>query len=537
MTFLICLVAAVIIISILLNSASNKIGMPVLLAFILLGIIAGNNGLVPIRFEDYSFAEDLSTIALIFIMFYGGFGTRWETAKSAVVPAGLLASLGVVLTAGLVGLFCHFVLKWDWIESFLMGSVISSTDAASVFSILRSRKLGLKNNTAPMLEIESGSNDPFSFMLTSIMIAMLDTGASGGQLIWMTFSQLVFGAGLGVIIAKLSIQAYRKINFSTSGFDSLFILAIALASYGLPSLIGGNGYLSAYIVGIILGNSKIQGKKNLVTFFDGLTGLMQILIFFMLGLLARPDLMHRVLLPAICIFIFLTLIARPLSVMCILAPFKKYPFKQQLCVSFGGLRGASSIVFAILATITGDSLMHNDILNTVFCVVLLSISIQGFALPRVSKKLDMIDKDADVMKTFNDFSEETDLSFSQIMISEGNPWLDHMIKDIVLPKNILFCMVIRPDGSSIVPNGQTILQKGDAVIMCTQAFKSEEAFQLSEIEIMEGHHWDGKTIRECSTGPEQIVMIRRAESNIIPNGDTMIKAGDSLFINYGKQKH
>ena len=161
MELLICFIAIIIVICILLNSASNKIGMPVLLAFIVLGIIFGNNGLIPIKFEDYSFAEHISTFALILIMFYGGFGTRWQAAKKVAVPAGLLASLGVILTAGLTGLFCHFVLKWDWIESFLMGSVISSTDAASVFSILRSRKLGLKNNTAPMLEIESGSNDPF----------------------------------------------------------------------------------------------------------------------------------------------------------------------------------------------------------------------------------------------------------------------------------------------------------------------------------------------------------------------------------------
>lgn len=534
MELLICFIAIIIVICILLNSASNKIGMPVLLAFIVLGIIFGNNGLIPIQFEDYSFAEHISTFALILIMFYGGFGTRWQAAKSVAVPAGLLASLGVVLTAGLTGLFCHFILGWDWIESFLMGSVISSTDAASVFSILRSRKLGLRNNTAPMLEIESGSNDPFSYMLTSVMLAMLHNGASGPQVLWMIFAQLVFGAGIGILIAQLSIFAYKRINFSTSGFDSLFIFAVALAAYGIPSLIGGNGYLSAYIVGIILGNAEISGKKNLVNFFDGVTGLMQVLIFFMLGLLARPAMMHKVILPALGIFLFMLIIARPLSVSSILAPFGKYPFKQQLCVSFGGLRGASSIVFAIMATISGGAIINNDILNVVFCIVLLSISIQGFALPIVSKKLDMIDKDADVMKTFNDFSEETDLHFSQIIINDGNPWLDCMVKDIVIPKNILFCLIIHPDGSSLVPNGQTILRKGDAVIMCTQAFRSEQAIKLIEREIVKDGPWDGKPIRDCSTGREQIVMIRRGGNNIIPNGNTIVKAGDTLFLNFGR---
>lgn len=534
MALLISFIAIIIIICILLNTASNKIGMPVLLAFILLGIVFGNNGLIPIKFEDYSFAEEMSTVALIFIMFYGGFGTRWQTARSAALPAGLLASLGVVMTAALTGVFCHFVLGWGWIESFLMGSVISSTDAASVFSILRSRKLGLKNNTAPLLEIESGSNDPFSYMLTCVMLGLLNGNSEPGQIAWMIFAQLAFGAGAGLIIAKLSIFAHRKINFSTSGFDSLFIFAIALISYGLPSLIGGNGYLSAYIVGIALGNAEIQGKKGLVNFFDGVTGLMQVVIFFMLGLLARPTMMHQVVLPALGIFAFLLLVARPLSVISILTPFRKYPFKQQLCISFGGLRGASSIVFAILATLQGSPFLGHDILNVVFCIVLLSIALQGFSLPYVSKKLDMIDEDADVMRTFNDFSEENDLHFSQILINDGNPWLDCMIMDIVLPKNILFCMVIHPDGTSLVPNGRTILRKGDTVIMCTQAFRSEQAIKLIEREIIKDGPWDGKPLRECSSGREQIVMIRRGDKNIIPNGNTIVKASDILFINLGR---
>lgn len=525
--------AFIILACVLLNNASNKIGMPVLLAFILLGIFFGNTGIINIEARHYTSAENLSTIALIFIMFYGGFGTRWESAKSVAVPAGLLASAGVVLTAGLTGLFCHFVLRWGWVESFLTGSVISSTDAASVFSILRSRKLGLKNHTAPMLEIESGSNDPFSYMLTVLMLSIMNGNASGWNILWMLFSQLFFGAGIGILIAKICTRALRRIKFSTSGFDSLFIFAIALFSYSIPSLVGGNGYLSAYLVGIILGNSQFPGKKNLVNFFDGLTGLMQVMIFFMLGLLARPAMMHKVILPALGIFLFLLLIARPVAVGAILSPFRKYSLKQQLCVSFVGLRGASSIVFAIFATV-GNSLINNDILNVVFCIVLLSISLQGFFLPFVARKLDMIDKDSDVMKTFNDFSEETDLNFSEIVISPDNPWKDKMVKDIVKPKNILFCTVIRADGSSIAPRGNTILHEGDTVIMCTKAFKSEKTLKLIEQPVEKDSKFAGKTIKECMTSKEQVVLIRRAGGNIIPNGNTVIKAGDLLFLNIGK---
>ena len=259
MNLLLCLIAVIVVTCIILNNASDKIGMPVLLAFILLGIFFGNNGLVPIKFDNYSFAENICTVALIFIMFYGGFGTRWESAKPVILPSALLASLGVVMTAGLTGLFCRFVLSWGWVESFLMGSVISSTDAASVFSILRAKKLGLKNNTAPMLEVESGSNDPFSYMLTVLMISLLNGSASGGSIAWMLFAQLVFGAGFGWLIAKISIYAIKRLNFPTSGFDSLFVFAVALFSYAVPSLVGGNGYLSTYIVGMMLGNCTFKG--------------------------------------------------------------------------------------------------------------------------------------------------------------------------------------------------------------------------------------------------------------------------------------
>jgi len=535
MTFLLCFVAFVIVVCVLLNNASNKIGMPVLLAFILLGIVFGNNGLIPIKFEDYSFAENISTVALIFIMFYGGFGTRWESARSVALPAGLLASIGVVITAGLTGLFCHFVLKWNWLESLLMGSVVSSTDAASVFSILRSRKLGLKNNTAPMLEIESGSNDPFSYMLTVIMISLLSGDISGGKVVWMLFSQLVFGAGIGLIIAKIGVYALKRINFSTSGFDSLFIFAIAIFSYAVPQAVGGNGYLSAYLVGIILGNTEFPGKRNQVNFFDGITGLMQVLIFFMLGLLARPAMMHKVALPAIGIFLFMLLIARPVAVSAILAPFGKYSFRQQLCVSFVGLRGAASIVFAIFATVGSQISLQNDILNVVFCIVLLSISLQGYLLPIVARKLKMIDEGADVMKTFNDFSEETDVHFSEIVITADNPWKDTMVKDIVKPKNILFCMLTKPDGSTLVPRGNTILREGDTVIMCTKAFRSERTLKLVEETIPEGSRMVGMTIQDYSISEKsQIVLIRRKGSSVIPNGGTTLKAGDKLFINLGK---
>ena len=378
------LIAVVILTSIWLNTISSRIGVPALLAFMLLGILFANNGLWPVRFDNYDMAKETCTVALIFIMFYGGFGTRWDAVKPVVRESVLLATLGVVLTAGLTGVFCHFVLKWEWLESLLFGSVMGSTDAASVFSILRSKRLGLKNNTAPMLEMESGSNDPAAYMCAAIVLSIMNGSASGGYIAWNIFAQIAFGAGCGVGIAWLATQVFRKISFTTDGFDSLFIFAVAIAAYAIPTLIGGNGYLSAYMVGIILGNEEFKDKRSLVSFFDGFTGLMQMLLFFLLGLLARPTIMHKAILPALAIFAFMLLVARPLAVFGILTPFRKYGFKQQALISFVGLRGAASIVFAIMAMVD-PAFLQNDIFNIVFVVVLLSVTLQGSLIPWVTE--------------------------------------------------------------------------------------------------------------------------------------------------------
>lgn len=333
-TLFLLLIVVVIVTCIWLNNVSSRIGVPTLLAFIVLGMICGNVGAIPLYLDDHAFAKELCTVALIFIMFYGGFGTRWEAVRPVAKESVLLASVGVIVTAGLTGLFCRLALHWDWAESFLLGAVVSSTDAASVFSILRAKKLGLKNNTAPILEMESGSNDPCAYMLTALMISLVNGNASGASLAKMIFAQIVFGAALGWGIAKLAVWMLRRMNFLTDGFDTLFVFAAAIASYAIPDLVGGNGYLSAYIVGMMLGNEDFRGKKSLVGFFDGLTSLTQVLIFFVLGLLARPEQLHRAILPALAVSAFLLLLARPAAIFSLLVPFGKYPKESRLLFRF-----------------------------------------------------------------------------------------------------------------------------------------------------------------------------------------------------------
>ncbi len=521
----------IILTCLFLNKISGKIGVPALLLFLLLGMVIKVSE-TSMGDNIYWVIRDICTVALIFIMFYGGFGTRWLSAKPVVRDSALLATLGVLLTASLTGLFCHFALKWGWVESFLMGSVISSTDAASVFSILRSKRLGLRNNTAPLIEVESGSNDPMSYMLTAVMISVLSGTASAGNIVWTIFAQMIFGAACGLIIGQAALLSLRRLRFSSSGNLTLFILAVAVISYAFPSLIGGNGYLSAYIVGIILGNNDFPDRKPMINFFDGLTGLMQIFIFFMLGLLANPADLTKAILPAIMIFLFLTFVARPLAVGSILGPaggFRKYSLKQTALVSFVGLRGAASIVFSLLI-LTGSVQPGNDIFSIVFCIVLISIALQGSLIPYAARKLDMIDKDTDVMKTFSDYNENEELHFGHFIINDKSAWKDLSIKEMALPPGFLLAMLIR-DGEQIIPDGHTVLRSGDEVVFCARSYQEKSDMILYEHPLPPNSKWEGHILREYPKDEDSIVlMIRRGEEVIIPKGHTILESGDVLVI-------
>lgn len=522
------LIVIVLLNCIWLNNISSRIGVPTLLAFIVLGIVFGNVGAIPVYLDNHNIAKEVCSVALLFIMFYGGFGTRWDSIRPVLRESVLLASAGVLVTAALTGLFCHFALRWGWAESFLLGAVVSSTDAASVFSILRGKKLGLRNNTAPLLEMESGSNDPASYMLTAIMISVVNHSASGWSLVWMIFAQLAFGAGLGWCIAKAAGRAISKFNSSRTGvgYDTLFVFAVAIASYAIPDVLGGNGYLSAYIVGMMLGDEEFRSKKALVGFFDGITGLMQVLIFFLLGLLARPAMLCRAILPALAISLFLLLVARPVAVFGVLSPFHKYPVRQQCLVSFVGLRGAASIVFAIMA-VAGTGALDNDLFSIVFCIVLISIAIQGTLIPPVARGLDMLDANENILKTFNDYSEGTDIQLSSIDISAGSEWDRKMVAELGLPRNILIALVLRGK-DRITASGDTLLKAGDNVILVTKSYENTEMF-LREKSVRRGSALDGKAIMDCDT-EGLVLMVIRDSQNIIPRGDTVLHAGDRLVI-------
>ena len=528
MTSYILLVAAVILLCLSLNKMSNKLGIPMLLAYILLGMMFGTDGILKIPFDNFTIAEQICTVSLIFIMFYGGFGTNWKQAKPVAGKAVLLSTVGVILTAVTTGAFCHFILKMDFWESMLIGSVISSTDAASVFSILRSRRLNLKNNTASMLEVESGSNDPCSYMLTVIILTIMSGELSGSSLVVMIFSQIIFGILVGVVVALAAAFILKKVNFATDGFDTIFVFSMALVSYAGASMINGNGYLAAYIAGIILGNTPLHHKKSLVHFFDGITGLMQMLIFFLLGLLAYPSQLPKILPIALAIAVFLTFVARPVSVFAILMPFR-CPVKQQLLVSWEGLRGAASIVFAIMATVS-PAYTKNDLFHIVIFIVLFSISIQGTLLGLVAKKLDMIDENGNVMKTFSDYSDEMPVEFVKISIKAGHPWENRKIKDLTSLPDLLLVLILRGE-ERIIPNGNTVVLAGDKIVLSALSPEENLGICLTEIPIEKDSKWIGKPLSRIKLGEEKLVLVlKRNEKVVIPNGNTVIRENDVLVI-------
>lgn len=523
MTYILILVASVIFLCILADKFSDKLGMPALLLFMFIGILFGSDGIVKIPFDNFHIAEEVCHIALLFIMFYGGFNTKWQIAKNVAVKSIVLSTVGVGITAGITAFLCFTILHFDPAESFLVGAVLSSTDAASVFSILRKKKLNLKDGTASLLEIESGSNDPMSYMLTVIGISLLKTGGVG-NIGYLIFSQLVYGIAIGVFFALLSVWLMTKVKLIPDGLETIFMIAAALLCFGLSMAVNGNQYLSVYLMGIIIGNSDIRNKNILIPFFDGVTSLAQIMLFFLLGLLAFPHQIPAVVPISISIAIFLTVIARPITVFLLLLPFR-CSLRQCMLVSWAGLRGAASIVFTILAIASGADISC-DLYHIVFMVAFFSVAIQGTLLPLAAKKLDMVDEASDVRKTFNDYQEESAITLMQMSIPQGHNWENKLIKDVSIPTGSLAIMIKRGQ-DTVIPKGDTMILEGDQVILSVPVYESATHEQLEEIHIDKDHDWCGKAIADLELSDNELItMIIRGEENLIPDGKTIIYEND-----------
>ena len=518
------IITGVLLLALVAIRISNQSGLPALLLFLGLGMISSLLGL---NFHNYPLADTIATIALMVIMFYGGFGTNWSMGKSVARESILLSTLGVVVTALVTGAFCHYVLGFNLLESMLLGSVIGSTDYASVSNILVSKNLNLKYNTASLLELESGSNDPTAYTMTMVFLAILLGREVSIPLL--IFKQVVLGAGLGFGVGYACIELLKKFKFNEDGLFVVFIAAIMFGVYGLASKMEGNGFLALYITGMILGNHEYIGKKEVVFFYDGLSHLVQIMLFFLLGALSNVTAIIHALPLGLAIMVFMFILARPLSVWTLMSPFKLKK-NQKALISIAGIRGAAAIAFAIMAINTGVN-FQIDLFHIVFAVCLFSLLIQGSLMGFATKKLQMFDPNDTVLKTFNFYQDKSKLGFIQTRIKKNSMLVGMKIKDLKMVFNLIIAKIER-EGKTIIPRGNTVLEEGDLLVLGGESHFDHSGQSLREIRLSDSHPWTGKKIKNLEISQDElIVMLQTAQGHVmVPGGETVLQTNDRVIV-------
>lgn len=453
--------------SILAGKAGGRFGIPALLLFLGVGMLFGSDGILGshgIQFSGYESAQFIGMLALSVILFSGGMDTKASEIKPVMWHGVTLATLGVLMTAGITGAFIYFVSgEFRLIESFLIAATFSSTDSASVFSILRSKKQGLKQRLRPMLELESGSNDPMAYILTILLIGMIQSGdMSVGEAVLMFLYQMGVGVLAGFLLGKLAVKVINRINLDNRSMYSVLLLAFVFFTFSFTDLINGNGYLAVYIAGLFIGNHKIVSKRSLMTFFDGFTWLSQIVLFLALGLLVNPSQLIPVIGIGVLISVFMIFVARPLSVFACLAPFKGTTTKGKLYVSWVGLRGAVPIIFATYPVIAGVE--HAETMfNIVFVITIVSLLTQGTTVSWMARVLGLATEEK--TPSFGiDLPDKIRAALSEIDVQPVLLAHGERLRDLILPDNTLVVMIKRGD-NYFVPKGATKLDVGDKLLV------------------------------------------------------------------------
>lgn len=457
--------SVLLLLSILASKTTGKLGVPSLIIFLVIGMLAGSDGIGGIYFNDSNLAQSLGIIALAFILFSGGLGTKWESIKPVFLQGFVLSTLGVFLTAVCVGLFVSYVTNFSVTEGLLIGAIVSSTDAAAVFSILRSKNIGLKGNLRPLLELESGSNDPMAYFLTiGITSVIINGDTSLVSLVPLFFSQMIIGAIAGYLMGKIMTLILNKINLDYEGLYPVLTLALTFFTYSFTDFLNGNGFLAVYLSAIILGNSNFIHKKSIIRFYDGQAWLMQIVMFLTLGLLVFPKQMMPFIGTGLLIAVFLIFVARPFAVFICLSLFKT-KIREMTLISWVGLRGAVPIVFATYPLLKGVE--NSDIIfNIVFFIVLSSVLLQGTTIPLVSKILYLYKPEKFKPKhpLEIELSENFKNEIFEIELLKDSYAVGKMIFNLNFPKSSLIVLINRDD-KFITPNGRTVLEKGDKLLI------------------------------------------------------------------------
>ena len=481
--------AVLFFLSILAGKAGYKFGVPALLLFLGVGMLFGSDGL-GIQFENIEIAQTVGTIALCIILFSGGMDTKLEDIRPVIGQGVVLATLGVLLTALMTGVAIWFVLGQTMasagvglMASLLLASTMSSTDSASVFSILRSKGLHLKNNLRPMLELESGSNDPMAYVLTITLISIVGSDAEPDFLMAAVnlVLQLVIGGVAGYYLGKLAVWTINHVDIDNRSLYPILVFTFCIFIFSFTYFIKGNGFLAVYIGGLVIGNSRFVHKRSAVNFFDGMAWMSQLLMFLTLGLLINPSELIPIIVPGLIISFLMILVTRPLSVFLGLMPFRKMSVKDKTFISWVGLRGAVPIIFAIMvlaAEIPNADLMF----NIVFFCTLVSLIVQGTTLSQMAKWLNLAEQPEKIKgpKNFDvEFSDEIKSIISELKITAQALEKGNHLMDLRLPEKTIVVMVKR-DGLFFVPNGKTQLMENDKLLVITDDYQAlkETSLQL-----------------------------------------------------------
>lgn len=470
--------AILLLLSIFSSKLSLKYGIPALLIFLGIGMIFGSDGLNLVYFEDYQLAQSLGIIALIYILFSGGLDTEWEKVKPIVVPGILLATVGVLVSTLVVGYLASLILGVDLLEGFLLGAIISSTDAAAVFLVLRSKSIGFKHRIRELIEFESGTNDPMAIFLTIGLIQYITTPEmTVGAFLMLFIRQMSIGLIAGLLLGRAITWI---INHANLGYDGLYpVLALSFVPliYAATDLLGGSGFLAVYLAGLVMGNSTFIHRRSLMNFFDGVSWLMQICMFLTLGLLVFPFEIIAVAQNGLLIAIILIVVGRPLSVF-IGTAFTDLPVNAKFMVSWVGLRGAVPIILATFPLVAGLE-QAELFFSIVFFIVVTSVLIQGPTIPAVARLLNV--NTAVKPKTRYPIelepSVDTKAALKEIEISENDFAVGRQILELKLPENVLITLINR-DGKFIVPRGNTEVQNNDKLLILSEKKNVEEIRKL-----------------------------------------------------------
>lgn len=471
-------VSVLLLLSVLASKASAKLGVPALLLFILIGMFAGSEGPGGIEFDYPRLAQSVGVVALVFILFAGGLDTEWASVRPILWHGVALSTLGVGLTAGFVAWFAVRILEFSLLEGLLLGSIVSSTDAAAVFAVLRSRNVGLKDPVKPLLELESGSNDPMAVFLTIGFVSLLTSkDASLIDLLPMFLLQMPVGALLGWIMGKGMVLAINKLRLEYDGLYPVLSLSLVLFTYGVTDALGGNGFLAAYIAGLIMGNSSFVHKASLIRFHDGLAWLMQITMFLALGLQVFPSRIVPVIGVGLLVSLFLMIVARPLSVFLTLA-FTRLSLREKALTSWVGLRGAVPIILGTFPLVAGVP-KADMIFNMVFFIVLTSVLLQGTSLPLVARWLGLESPLASTPEYSLQLERPDSIKagLAEITISPMSAAVGKQMVELSLPKQVVIMMIGR-NKHAFIPTGRSILKAHDTLLVFADQERLRETLKI-----------------------------------------------------------